>query len=196
MTPFSVFPLKTMRFQMSPFSNHSTLNSVFKFLRFRSFSMETSTQKRRHSTPFSYENGVMETGPKTAFKRYRHILKTAKNVTVAEFELVFTRYRNNLKTVRDLTVRNSLQDFDAIERYLQPKFQSVLFQKRRKLFYFQNFEVFTRSRFQNVPVRVQFSKSTVFKMCRQKMCRFVSTGGLSATFFTVFKMCRHRVNAV
>ena len=63
MTPFSVFPLKTMRFQMSPFSNHSTLNSVFKCLRFRSFSMETPTQKRRHSTPFSYENGVMETGP-------------------------------------------------------------------------------------------------------------------------------------
>ena len=67
MTPFSVFPLKTMRFQMSPFSNHSTLNSVFKCLRFRSFSMETPTQKRRHSTPFSYENGVMETGPKKPF---------------------------------------------------------------------------------------------------------------------------------
>ena len=63
MTPFSVFPLKTMCFQMSPFSNHSTLNTVFKCLRFRSFSMETPTQKRRHSTPFSYENGVMETGP-------------------------------------------------------------------------------------------------------------------------------------
>ena len=60
MTPFSVFPLKTMRFQMSPFSNLSTLNSVFKCLRFRSFSMETPTQKRRHSTPFSYENGVMD----------------------------------------------------------------------------------------------------------------------------------------
>ena len=68
MTPFSVFPFKTMRFQMSLFSNHSTLNSVFKCLRFRSFSMETPTQKRRHSTPFSYENGVMETGPKTLIK--------------------------------------------------------------------------------------------------------------------------------
>ena len=64
MTPFSVFPLQTMRFQMSPFPNHSTLNSVFKCLCFRSFSMETPTQKRRHSTPFLYENGVMETGPK------------------------------------------------------------------------------------------------------------------------------------
>ena len=49
-------------FQMYPISNHSTLNSVFKCLCFRYFSMKTSTQKRRHSTPFSYENGVMETG--------------------------------------------------------------------------------------------------------------------------------------
>ena len=35
----------------------------------------------------------------TAFTRCRHILKTVKNVTAAEFELAFTRYRNNLKTV-------------------------------------------------------------------------------------------------
>ena len=106
------------------------------------------------------------------FTRCRHILKTVKTVTVAEFELAFTRCRNNFTTVRDLTVRNSLQDFDAIERYLHSKRQSVLLQKRGTLFYFQNFQVFTRCRFQNVPVRVQFSKSTVFKMCRQKMCRF------------------------
>ena len=51
--------------------------------------------------------------PKTAFTRCRHILKTVKNVTVAEFELVFTRFLNNLETVGNLTVRNSLQDFDA-----------------------------------------------------------------------------------
>ena len=113
---------------------------------------------------------------KTAFTRCRHILKTVKNVTVAKFELAFTRCRNNLKTVRNLTVRNSFQDFDAIERYLHPKCRSVLFQKRRKLFYFHQFQVFTRCRFQNVLVRAQFSKSTVFKMCRQKMCRFRVNG--------------------
>ena len=89
---------------------------------------------------------------------------------------MFTRCRHILKTVRDLTVRNSLQDFDAIERYLHHKCQSILFQNRRKLFYFHHFQVFTRCRFQNVPVRVQFSKSTVFKMCRQKMCRFRVNG--------------------
>ena len=94
----------------------------------------------------------------TAFTRCRQILKTVKNVTVAEFEPAFTRCRSNLKTVRDLTVRNSLQDFDAIERHLHPKCQSVLFQKRRKMFYFHHFQVFTRCRFQNVPVRVQFFK--------------------------------------
>ena len=69
-------------------------------------------------------------------------------------------------------LRNSLQDFDAIERYLHPKCQPVLFQKRRKLIYFHHFQVFTRCRFQSVPVRVQFSTSIVFKMCRHKMCRF------------------------
>ena len=99
-----------------------------------------------------------------------------KNVTVAEFELAFTRCRNNLKTVRDLIVRNSFEDFDAIERYLHPKCQSVLSQKRRKLFYFEKFQVNTRCRFQNVPATVQFSKSTVFKMCRQKMSRFRVNG--------------------
>ena len=101
---------------------------------------------------------------KTAFTRYRHILKTVKNVTVAEFELVFTRCLNNLKTVRNLTVRNSLQDFDAIERYLNPKCRSVFFQKRLKMFYFRHFQMFTQCRFQNVPVRVPFSKSIVFKI--------------------------------
>ena len=42
---------------------------------------------------------------KTAFTRYRNILKTVKNVTVAKFELAFIRYRHNLKTVGNLTVK-------------------------------------------------------------------------------------------
>ena len=124
---------------------------------------------------------------KTAFTRCRNILKTVKNVTVAEFELAFTQCRNNLKTVRNLTERNSLQAFDAIERYLHPKCRSVLFQTRRRLFYFHHFEVFTRCRFQNVPVRVQFSKSTVFKMRRQKMCRFRVNGRPSRHIFHRFQ---------
>ena len=56
--------------------------------------------------------------------------------------------------------------------YLHPKIQAVSFQKRRKMFCFHNFQVLTRYRFQNVPVRVPFSKSTVFINYRQKMCRF------------------------
>ena len=36
--------------------------------------------------------------------------------------------------------------------------------------------MFTRCRFQDVPIRVPFSKSTVFKICRQKMCRFRVNG--------------------
>ena len=109
---------------------------------------------------------------KTAFTRCRHILKTMKNVTVAKFELAFTRCRNNLKTVRNLPVKSSLQDFDANSVNLNPKNRSVSFQKRLKMFYFHHFKVFTRCRFQDVPIRVPFSKSAVFKICRQKMCRF------------------------
>ena len=112
----------------------------------------------------------------TALTRCRHILKTVKNVTVTEFELALTRCRNNLKTVRNLTVRNSLQDFDAIEAYLHPKSRSVSFQKCLKMFCFHHCQVFTRCRFQNVSVRVPFSKSTIFKICRQKMRRFRVNG--------------------
>ena len=109
---------------------------------------------------------------KTAFTRCRHILKTMKNVTAAKFELAFTRCRNNLKTVGNLPVKSSLQDFDAKEVCINPKNRSVSFQTRLKMLYFHHFLVFTRCRFQNVPITVPFSKSTVFKICRQNMCRF------------------------
>ena len=45
-----------------------------------------------------------------------------------------------------------------------------------KNFCFRHFQVFTRCRSQNVSVGVPFSKSTVFKICRQKMCRFRVNG--------------------
>ena len=55
----------------------------------------------------------------------------------------FTRCRHILKTVKNVTVAK----FElAFTRYRQMPFQ-------------------------NVPVRVSFSKSTVFKICRQKMYR-------------------------
>ena len=84
-------------------------------------------------------------------------------MTVAKFELAFTRCRNNLKKVGNSTVKNSLQDVDVNEMYLHPKNRSVSFQKRLKMFCFHYFQVFTRCRFQNVPVGVPLSKSTVFK---------------------------------
>ena len=72
---------------------------------------------------------------------------------------------------RKLDGKNSLQGFDAKEVCLHPKNRSVSFQKRLKMF-FRHFQVFTRCRFQNVPFRAPFSKSTVFEICRQKMCCF------------------------
>ena len=76
----------------------------------------------------------------------------------------------------NLTVRNSLQDFDAKRMYLHPKNQSGSFHQLQKMFCFHHFQVFTECRLQNVPVRAPFSKSTVFEICRQKMCRFRLNG--------------------
>ena len=84
-------------------------------------------------------------------------------MTVAKFELAFTRYRNNLKTVVNLDGKKSLQDFDAKEVYLHRKNRSVWLQKHLKMFLFHHIQVFTRWRFQNLPIRVPFSKSTVSK---------------------------------
>ena len=95
-----------------------------------------------------------------------------KKVTVAKFELAFTRCRNNLEMIGNLTVKNSLQDLDAKEMYLHSKNRSVAFQKHRKMFCFHHFRVFTRCFFQDLLVIAPFSKSTVFKICRQKMSRF------------------------
>ena len=77
---------------------------------------------------------------------------------------------------RELDGKSSSQGFDAKEVYLHPKNRSVSFQKKLKMFTCRHFQVFTRCSFQNVPVRVPFSKSTVFKICRQKMCRFRVNG--------------------
>ena len=77
---------------------------------------------------------------------------------------------------RNLDGKNLLQHFDAKEAYLHSNSRSVSFQKCLKMYCFHHFQVFTRCRFQNAPVRVPFSKSTVFKICRQKMCRFRLNG--------------------
>ena len=55
------------------------------------------------------------------------------------------------------------------------------------MFSFHYFRVFTRFRSQNVPVRVPFSKSTVFKISRQKMRRFRVNGGLIRHIFHRFQ---------
>ena len=72
--------------------------------------------------------------------------------------------------------KNSLQDFDAKEMYLHSKNRSETFQKHRRMFCFHHFRVFTRCCFQTVLVILPFSKSTVFKICRRKMCRFRVNG--------------------
>ena len=125
---------------------------------------------------------------KTTFTQWWHILKTVKNVTVAKFELAFTWWQNNLNAVLDTTVINSLQGFDAKEMYLHSKNQSVLFQKRWKMFCFHHVECSHNAvakmcrlefRFQNLP----FLKST-----GKKCAIFVLKGGLSVTF-SLFSKC-------
>ena len=67
---------------------------------------------------------------------------------------------------RNLDGETSLQDFDAKEVYIHPKNRPVSFKDRPKMICFHHFQVFTRRRFQNVSVRVPFSKSIVFKIYR------------------------------
>ena len=99
-------------------------------------------------------------------------LSEKKSVESAR-RLAFTRCRNNFKTVGNLMIKNSLKDFDAKEMYLHPTNRSVSLQKRRKMLFFHHFELSKRCSFQNVPVRVPFSKSTVLKISRRKMSVFV-----------------------
>ena len=100
----------------------------------------------------------------------RHIFHRFQNLPAScerSLKTAFTRCR------RKLDGKDSLQGFDAKEVCLHPKNLSVSFQKRQKMFCFHHFQVFTRCSFPNVPIRVPFSKSTVFKMCRQKCAVFV-----------------------
>ena len=99
---------------------------------------------------------------------------------------------------RNLDGKNSLQHFDAKETYLQTESRSVSFQKCLKMFCFHHLQVFTRCRFQNMSVRVSFSKSTVFKICRQKMCRFRVNGRPIRRIFRRFQnvpaSCERSIN--
>ena len=70
-------------------------------------------------------------------------------------------------------VKTSLQDFSSKEMYLNPKNRSVSFQKRRKMSLSHHFQVFTLCHFQNVPVRVPFSKSTALKSAGKTCVIFV-----------------------
>ena len=67
---------------------------------------------------------------------------------------------------RKLDGKDSLQGFDAKEVCLHSKNLSVSFQKQLKMSCFRHFQVFRRCSFQNVPIRVPFSKSSVFKIYR------------------------------
>ena len=76
----------------------------------------------------------------------------------------------------NLTVKTRCRTLMS-KKYLHPKNQSVSFHKRRKMFcFFSSFSSVHRMSFQNVPVGAPFSKSSVFEICRQKMCRFRVNG--------------------
>ena len=60
--------------------------------------------------------------------------------------------------------------------YLHPKNRPVSIEKRRKMCCLHHCRVFTRCCFKFIPVSVPFSKSTVFEICRQKMCPFCVNG--------------------
>ena len=116
---------------------------------------------------------------KTAFTRCRHILKNGEKCDGCKIWASVHTIPEQFENGRNLDGKNSLQHFDAKKAYLRPKSRSVSFLKCLKclkMFHSRHFQVFTRCCFQNLSVRVLFSKSTVFKICRQKMCRFRVNG--------------------
>ena len=94
--------------------------------------------------------------------RFRHILRTVKNIKGAKSELAFTRRQNNLKAVRNLTVQNQLQHIISKKRTYTLRINQSR-SKASKHVLFSSLRVFTRCRFQSVPVRIPFSKSIAFQ---------------------------------
>ena len=77
---------------------------------------------------------------------------------------------------RKFDSKNSLQDFDATEKYLHPKNQPVSIQKRRKMFCSHHCRVFTRCisnldrlgfRSQNLPFSNSAGKNEPFSCGRE-----------------------------
>ena len=121
------------------------------------------------------------------FTRNRHILKTVKDEgEVAFFSAKRWDRRNRADLIESATPCHDAQvagpyrdsnplrltilagmseDYTTAPQHLQKDATVAKFEP-----------AFTRCRFQNVPVRVPFSKPTVFKVCRQKMCRFRVNG--------------------
>ena len=97
-------------------------------------------------------------------------------MTAAKFELAFIRYRHNSKTVENLTVKTRCRTLMLRKSYLHPENRPVSIKSRRKMCCLHHCRVFTRCCFKFIPVRVPFSKSIVFEICRQKMCRFRVNG--------------------
>ena len=86
-SPFSdsiVFSVHTgkQRFQNASFSNGSTLESVFEWLRFRRCSVDDS-RIRSKTAPFSFENGLVWTGPqaKTIFELEKGVNNLTKSAS-------------------------------------------------------------------------------------------------------------------
>ena len=92
-------------------------------------------------------------------------------MTGAKCELVFTLCRNNLKTVRHSKAKSCCKTFMPKKCTFTLRIDKSRFKSVENICFY-HFRVFTRCHFQNVPVRVPSSKSTVFTICRQKMCRF------------------------
>ena len=92
-----------------------------------------------------------------------------KSKNIASVQAMPEQFENRM---RFDSKKNSLQDFDAKEMYLYPKNRPVSFQKRRQMFCFHHFRVFTRCCFQNLSVKVPFSKHTIFEICRPKNVPF------------------------
>ena len=121
--------------------------------------------------------------------KYRYILKTLENVTVAKFEVAFTQYRYNFNSIENLMLANPcnlLQEFDVKETYLHlridlSRFESVenipflsFSSVHKMLFSMCRFEY----HFQNLPFSNLPAKNVAYS-CKREACHI----------FVVFKLC-------
>ena len=97
-------------------------------------------------------------------------------MTAAKFELAFTRYRYNLKTVGNLTVKTRCRTLMPRKSTYTLRIDQSRPKRVEKCAVYIIVECLHDAVLNLYWLEFRFQKSTVFEICRQKMCRFRVNG--------------------